>query len=76
MAMEPLSPIFMTAPWPNCFSIWLSAMSRAFSRPARDSALVPMSMTLSVALPPVLPFLPISGSPFCVLFVGSLSGPA
>jgi hypothetical protein len=34
MAIEPLSPIFMTAPVPNCFSIWLRARSRALPRPS------------------------------------------
>ena len=30
--MLPFSPIFMTEPLPNCFSIWPSAISRALSR--------------------------------------------
>ena len=32
MAMAPFSPIFITAPWPNCFSIWPRAISSALSR--------------------------------------------
>ena len=32
MFISPLSLIFMTEPLPNCFSIWLSAISRALSR--------------------------------------------
>src|SRR5918994_4157531 len=32
MAMVPFSPIFMTEPLPNCFSIWPRAMSRFFCR--------------------------------------------
>ena len=32
MAMSPCSPIFMTEPLPNCFSIWPSAISSALSR--------------------------------------------
>ena len=32
MAIVVLSPIFMTEPLPNCFSIWPSAMSSALSR--------------------------------------------
>ena len=31
-AIVPFSPIFMTEPLPNCFSIWPSAISSAFSR--------------------------------------------
>ncbi len=30
IAMVPFSPIFMTEPLPNCFSIWLRAISRVF----------------------------------------------
>jgi hypothetical protein len=30
IAMVPFSPIFMTEPLPNCFSIWLRAISRFF----------------------------------------------
>ena len=32
MFMAVFSPIFMTEPWPNCFSIWLSAMSSDLCR--------------------------------------------
>ncbi len=31
-SIEDFSPIFMTEPLPYCFSIWLSAISSAFSR--------------------------------------------
>ena len=40
--MEPLSPIFMTAPAPNCFSIWPRAMSRALVRSAPASRSPPL----------------------------------